>query len=220
MTAYPKDILVFGATGLIGTHILNELLAAKSSFGRLAIFTSPDTVQRKPETISVLKDRGVDVVVGDFTNAADVENAYKGVDTVISAVGRPIIDLQIGLLEIAERTPNIKFFYPSEFGTDIEYGPASKDERPHQLKLKVRRFIAENVRRVQHTYLVTGPYADGYIGRPRDPRAGSFDVKERKATLLGTGEERISLTTMQEYSSLKMLTYPAANAVLVLAGCW
>jgi hypothetical protein len=202
MADHPKDILVFGATGLIGTHIINELIAAKS-FGRLAIFTSLDTLQRKPDVISSLKARGVDVLAGDLTNAADVENAYKGIDTVVSAVGRPIIDLQIGLLEIAERTPNVKFFYPSEFGTDIEYFPNSKDERPHQLKLKVRKFIAGNVRRLQYTYLVTGPYADGYISRSRGARAGNFDVKERKATLLGTGNERISLTTMQEYSSPK-----------------
>jgi hypothetical protein len=199
MEAYPKDILVFGATGLIGTYIINELIAAKKDFGHLAIFTSPNTVQRKSAAISALKASGVEVIVGDLTNVADVEQAYRGIDTVISAVGRPIIDLQIGLLEIAERTENVKFFYPSEFGTDIEYGPASKDEKPHQLKLKVRRFIAENVRRVQYTYLVTGPYADGYIGRSRGPRAGSFDVRERKATLLGTGEEKVSLTTMQEY---------------------
>ena len=203
MAGHPKDILVFGATGLIGTHIINELIAAQTSFGRLAIFTSTDTLQRKPDAISALKARGVDVLTGDLTNAVDVENAYKGIDTVISAVGRPIIDLQIGLLEIAERTPNVKFFYPSEFGTDIEYFANSKDEKPHQLKLKMRKFIAENVRRVQYTYLVTGPYADGYIGRSRGARAGSFDVKERKATLLGTGEEKISLTTMQEYSSLE-----------------
>jgi nucleoside-diphosphate-sugar epimerase len=203
MADHPKDILVFGATGLIGTHIINELIAAQTSFGRLAIFTSPDTLQRKPDAISALKSRGVDVLVGDLTNAADVENAYKGIDTVISAVGRPIIELQIGLLEIAERTPNVKFFYPSEFGTDIEYFPNSKDEKPHQLKLKVRKFVAENVRRLQYTYLVTGPYADGYIGLSMGSRAGNFDVKERKATLLGTGEEKISLTTMQEYSSLE-----------------
>jgi nucleoside-diphosphate-sugar epimerase len=201
MAASPKDILVFGATGLIGSYIISELIAAKQSFGRLAIFTSEDTVQRKSTEIAALKEKGVDVIVGDITNAADIQRAYQGIDTVVSAVGRPIIDLQIKLLEIAEATPTVRLFYPSEFGTDIEYWPHSKDERPHQLKLKVRKYIAEHVNRVQHTYLVTGPYADGYIGRSRDPRAGAFNVQERKATLLGTGEERISLTTMREYLS-------------------
>jgi hypothetical protein len=219
MAAHPSNILVFGATGLIGTHIVNELIAAEPPFNRISIFTSQDTVTRKPDAIASLKSRGITVLVGDFTNAADTERAYQDVDTVVSAVGRPIIDLQIGLLEIAERTPNVKFFYPSEFGTDIEYGPNSKDERPHQLKLKVRKFIAENVKRLQYTYLVTGPYADGYISRSRGARGGSFDVKARKATLLGTGDEKISLTTMQEYYFLKavgdMLTAHSVGRLVV-----
>ena len=199
MASPPKDILVIGATGVIGRFLIQELLAAKDSFGRLAVFTSPDTLERKSTEIQALKANGVEVIIGDLTNAADIRRAYEGVDTIVSAVGRPIIDAQIQLLEIAEATPNVKYFYPSEYGTDIEYGPQSKDERPHQLKLKVRKYIREHIHRLQYTYLVTGPYADLYIGRTGDLRAGGFDVLAKKATLLGTGKEKISLTTMREY---------------------
>jgi len=198
MSGNPKNIIVLGATGVIGRHIISELINARDSFGRLAIFTSEDTLQRKSSEIETLKAKDVDVVVGDITNTADIQRAYKDVDTVVSAVGRPIIDAQIKLLEVAESTPHVKYFYPSEYGTDIEYGPQSKNEKPHQLKLKVRKYIKDNIHRLQYTYLVTGPYADLYIGKTRDEKAGSFDVLGRKATLLGTGKERISLTTMRE----------------------
>lgn len=197
--APPKDILVIGATGLIGRYIIQELVAAKHGFGRLAIFTSPNTAQKKSSETEFLKSQGVDIIVGDLTNTADIQRAYEGIDTVVSAVGRPIIDQQIKLLEIAENSHHISYFYPSEYGTDIEYGPKSKDEKPHQLKLKVRKYIRENIQRLQYTFLVTGPFADGYIsGKRGSLQAGGFDAVGKQATLLGTGHEKISLTTNRE----------------------
>jgi len=52
------------------------------------------------------------------------------------------------------------------------------------------------------TYLVTGPYSDLYISRPGNPKAGSFDVNARQAVLLGTGEEKVSFTTMRDVGRL------------------
>jgi len=201
--APPKNILVIGATGLIGRYIIQELIAAKDAFGRLAVFTSEDTAQKKASEIDSLKSKGVNIILGDLTNTVDIQRAYEGIDTVVSAVGRPIIDKQIKLLEIAENTPSVQYFYPSEFGTDIEFGDRSKDEKPHQLKLKVRKYIRENVHRLQYTFLVTGPFADGYIfGRRGNLQIGGFDAAGKQATLLGTGHEKISLTTNRDVGRL------------------
>lgn len=109
---------------------------------------------------------------------------------------------QIPLLKLAEASSSIKYFYPSEYGTDIEYGPKSPNEKPHQLKLQVRKFIRENVKKLKITYLVTGPYSDLFIAPNKDPRIGSFDPKGKKATLLGTGEEKVSFTTMRDVGRL------------------
>jgi nucleoside-diphosphate-sugar epimerase len=109
---------------------------------------------------------------------------------------------QIPLLKLAEASSSIKYFYPSEYGTDIEYGPKSPKEKPHQLKLQVRKFIRENVRKIKITYLVTGPYSDLFIAPNKDPRIGSFDPKGKKATLLGTGKEKVSFTTMRDVGRL------------------
>ena len=195
-----SKIVLFGATGLIGTHILDAILGADPPFEKVGIFTSPGTAESKSELIQDLKAKGVEIHVGDFENAEDVSKAYAaGYDTIVSAFGRPVIDKQILLIELAEKTSSIKKFFPSEYGTDIEYGPKSKDEPPHQLKLKVRKYIREHVKRLEYTYLVTGPFAEGYIGKASsDERIGSFDVKNRKATLLGSGKDKISLTTMPE----------------------
>jgi len=203
MATSPKNILVFGATGTIGQYLVEALISSKESFGRLGVFTSPTTLQNKSDYINFLKSHNVSIIAGDINSDSDVLAAYKDYDTVVSAVGRNVIAHQIDLIRLAEQTPNIKRFFPSEYGTDIEYDASSASEKPHQLKLKVRHYFKEHVKRLEHTYLVTGPYADGYIGKGwADKRGGSFDVKEKKAVLVGTGEEKVALTTMTDVGKL------------------
>jgi hypothetical protein len=56
-----------------------------------------------------------------------------------------------------------------------------------------------------YTYVVTGPYADMYVHLTGDREAGGWDVKGRKATLLGEGgSAKVSLTTMKEYVSTRL----------------
>ncbi|KAH7401512.1 hypothetical protein BKA66DRAFT_450771 [Pyrenochaeta sp. MPI-SDFR-AT-0127] len=209
----PKNILVFGATGVIGKYIVQELYEAKSSFEKVGIFTSPSTAETKKTEVNSLKEKGIDVIVGDVQSKVDVAKAYKGYDTVISALGRNAILSQIPLLELAEESSSIRYFYPSEYGTDIEFGPSSAFEKPHQLKLQIRKYIRENIRKLNVTYLVTGPYSDLYFApASTDNRVGSFNVREQKATLLGTGNEKVSFTTMKDVGRLLVaaLTTPTS----------
>lgn len=96
----------------------------------------------------------------------------------------------------------MKWFFPSEYGTDIAYSPASIHEKPHQQKLKVRAVLENEISRddLDYSYVVTGPFAEMYLHfTPGLEEAGGWDVKSRKAVLLGAkGEERVSLTTMEE----------------------
>jgi hypothetical protein len=198
--AKTRSILVFGATGLIGTYILDAILAADPPFEKVGIFTSAATAESKAQLIKDLEAKGVHVHIGDIKSSDDVLKAYAGgYDTIVSALGRATIAEQILLVELAEKIEDIKKFFPSEYGTDIEYGPQSKDEKPHQQKLKVRKYIRENVQRLEYTYLVTGPFAEGYVGKPmKEKRAGGVDVKAGKAFLPGAGTEKVSLTTNSE----------------------
>ncbi|KAH6637775.1 hypothetical protein C7974DRAFT_306960 [Boeremia exigua] len=197
----PRKILIFGATGLIGKYIIQEIVSAQPPFEKIGLFTSPATVEKKAEEIQGWREKGVEVVVGDVNDEGDVRDAYKSYDTVISALGRNAILTQIPLLRLAAQSPSIRYFYPSEYGTDIEYSPASASEPPHQLKLQVRAYIREQVQDLSVTYLVTGPYSDLYFA-PSGAGAGSFDPKARRATLLGTGEEKVSFTTMRDVGRL------------------
>lgn len=66
----------------------------------------------------------------------------------------------------------------------------------------MRKYIRENTQKLKVTYLVTGPYSDLYFGKSPEPKAGTFDVRARKATLLGTGEEQVSFTTEMDVGRL------------------
>jgi hypothetical protein len=103
----------------------------------------------------------------------------------------------------ASETPNITRFFPSEYGTDIEHNSRSPSEKPHQLKLKVRAYAKTILKDKLHfTYLVTGPYSDMYITQSSKDEIGTFDVKGKKAVLLGDGNGKVAFTAMQEYNSL------------------
>lgn len=78
MSTELKSVLVFGATGVIGQYIITSLIKAETCFERLAIFTSPSTVDKKAKQVGALKEKGVEIIVGDFTNKEDVLKAYAG----------------------------------------------------------------------------------------------------------------------------------------------
>lgn len=206
-----KNILIFGATGLIGTHITSAILAAAPTHDwSIAIFTSPSTAASKSQLLADLAARGAEILTGDITSAADIRSAYArngGIDTVVSCLGRPVIDKQNLLIELADQTSSVRRFLPSEYGTDIEYDVTSKDEKPHQMKLGVRATIRQ-CKDLEHTFVVTGPYGDADAGLylsasgKRAQEAGVFDVANRRAVVIGDGKRRISLTTMRDVGKL------------------
>ncbi|KAI1615094.1 isoflavone reductase [Exophiala viscosa] len=198
-----KKLLIIGATGLIGKYITLALVQSKSKFDRIAILTSADTVQNKVQEIEDLKKEGVDIIVGDVTNFKDVVDAYRDIDTVISAVGRNVIEHQVELIRLANDSDTVHRFFPSEYGTDIEYSPASANEKPHQKKLIVRAAM-KSCDNLDYTYVVTGPYADLCLG-PMMGQLGSFDVIKKEAVLLDDGNLKTSYTTMRDVGNLVTL---------------
>jgi nucleoside-diphosphate-sugar epimerase len=209
MATQAKNVLVFGGTGVIGKFLVQELVNAKDNFGRIAIFTSQNTLDTKHDVIAKLKSDGVEVFAGDLKDHAYLKEVLGGAgngepfDTIVNAFGRNAILEQIPLLDLAETTTTVKRFFPSEYGTDIEYDETSPPEPPHQLKLKVRAHIKNNIRRLEYTYLVTGPYSDLYLGPSKPAQdAGAFVVPEKKAVLLYDGNGPVSLTNMTDVGKL------------------
>jgi nucleoside-diphosphate-sugar epimerase len=194
-----SKILIFGGTGTIGRYITSALLRAQPSFQQLVLFTSPNSAKEKAQQLDKWKSEGLSVIVGDLTSEADVKAAYTGVDTVISAVGRGGLQHQINLLRLAEESESVKWFLPSEFGTDIEHNDKSPNEKPHQLKLQVRKYIRESLKRVKVTYVVTGPYFDMWVdAAPGFEVAGGFIPEKKHAYVIEDGNGKVGFCTMPE----------------------
>ena len=77
-----QNILIFGATGQIGSFILTAVLSARSQFGRVAIFTSPHTAETKAADLEILKKQNVEVIVGDISDENAIKAAYNGENPV------------------------------------------------------------------------------------------------------------------------------------------
>lgn len=204
-----SNILIFGATGYIGTYITEKVIAAQPTFNHITIFTSPETVANKSDLLEGWKKQAgnVSVITGSADSEADVKAAYKKdqIDTVICAFGRNAIAKQIELIQWADEGDDVKWFLPSEYGTDIEYGPQSKDEKPHQQKLKVRAFVRDQVKRVRVTYVVTGPYFESWAQEKTpmpDIAVSQFHVEDKVAQLIEDGEGKIAFTSMPDVGKL------------------
>ncbi|KAI1336678.1 NAD(P)-binding protein [Xylariaceae sp. FL0016] len=217
-----SKILLIGATGVIGKYITDAIVSASPPVVQdIAVFTSPATASSldKQDLLSSWKSRGVYVITGDVNSSNDIAKAYEGVDTVVSCLGRNGLAIQIELLKLAEESKTVKWFFPSEYGTDIEYDASSKDEKPHQNKLKVRKFIRENIKKVSCTYLVTGPYIDMYLAlSPAGRFAGGYDPKAKQAVVVGSGDDRVGFTSMLDVGKLLVaaLRHPEASKGKVL----
>lgn len=207
----PGNVLIVGATGVIGRYITDAIIASGAAL-QVTVFTSPTTASApagspKHALISRWRAEGVQLVEGDINDRDDIRRAYRGQNTVVSALGRDSLLSQIELLRVAEEdsqagSGSVQWFIPSEFGTDIEYDAAkSPHEKPHQNKLKVRAFVREHVKKLKVTYVVTGPYIDMFLALSPVAEAqanGGYDVKTKKAVVVEDGEGRIGFTTMPE----------------------
>ncbi|KAL4881791.1 hypothetical protein BJY04DRAFT_54056 [Aspergillus karnatakaensis] len=202
-----SNLLFFGATGAIGSYIIAAIVTSRDSFGRIAVFTSEATLSSKSTEINALREKGVEIITGDVTKKEDVVRAFEGIDTVVSALGRGVIANQVDLIRWADETPHIKRFLPSEYGTDIEYSPASANEKPHQQKLKVRAALRET-KDLEYAFVVTGPYADVpfFLAAGGQKKNGSFDVKNKSAVVIGDGKGRISLVACSDVGKFVVQT--------------
>jgi hypothetical protein len=56
----------------------DQIIKAKASLNRIAIFTSPSTAQSKSEALDKLKAQGAEIIIGDINSSSDLSNAFQG----------------------------------------------------------------------------------------------------------------------------------------------
>ncbi|GAL31855.1 oxidoreductase [Vibrio maritimus] len=114
------NILVVGATGYLGQHILKELLLRGASFKALA---------RNRTKLEMMGLDASQIVEAQVTDSKQLDGHFNGVDVVISCLGITRqrdavtymdVDYQANLnvLEAAEKSGVKKFIYISAFGAE------------------------------------------------------------------------------------------------------
>nr|ACU24568.1 unknown [Glycine max] len=169
-----KDrILVLGPTGAIGRHIVwASLKAGNPTFilvrdtpasvnkPRLVTAANPET---REELIQSFQNSGVTLIQGDLNDHESLVKAIKQVDVVICSFGRLLIEDQVKIVAAIKEAGNVKRFFPSEFGLDVDRHDATEPVREvFEEKAKIRRVIeAEGI---PYTYLCCHAFT-GYFLR-------------------------------------------------------
>jgi len=108
-----KNVLVIGATGLLGPHIV--LALAQSGSFNVSVLTTKNADDPK---LASFKAQGVNVLHANYDDKSSLIHAFTGQDVVISTVGTAAFEKQALFIDAAVEA-GVKRFFPSEFGTDV-----------------------------------------------------------------------------------------------------
>jgi len=130
--AHKSKILIIGGTGYIGKFIVEA--SAKSGHPTFALVresTVSDPVKGK--LVEKFKGLGVTLLHGDLYDHESLVKAFKQVDVVISTVGHLQLADQVKIIAAIKEAGNIKRFFPSEFGNDVDRVMLLSQQRLHLL---------------------------------------------------------------------------------------
>lgn len=130
-----KKVLIAGATGNLGPHLIREL---SNQGHQVSALVRTETLQNE-DKMRILHEAGVNIIEGDLDDPASLARACAGQDIVISAVGAGQIMQQVELARAAQAA-GVKRFIPSEFGVD-PFAAASDSSDLFQVKAKAQEEI-------------------------------------------------------------------------------
>ncbi|PVH93988.1 NAD(P)-binding protein [Periconia macrospinosa] len=190
-----KNVVVIGASGSLGPHVLEALLES-SSFNVTAL-----SRQGSNSTYP----SGVKVVHADYSSQDSLTAAFKGQDAVLSFVGVQGFKDQQRLIDAAIAA-GVKRFIPSE------YGGNTRDERVLSqitiaaLKVNAVKYLQSKEDQISWTAIITGIFFDWGI------RVGffGFDIASNTVSLIDDGKPTWSTTNLAQIARavVKVLEKP------------
>ncbi|RVW48297.1 Isoflavone reductase-like protein [Vitis vinifera] len=179
-----SKILIIGGTGYIGKFIVAA--SAKSGHPTFALVRE-STVSEKFEIIESFKSSGVTLVYGDLYDHESLVKAIKQVDVVISTVGHAQLPDQVKIIAAIKEAGNVKRFFPSEFGNDVDRVHAVEPAKTaFAIKAQIRRTIeAEGI---PYTYVSSNFFAGYFL--PSLSQPGATTPPRDKVIILGDGNPK------------------------------
>ena len=205
--------LIVGATGLLGSDICRRMSAQGHALRALVRNTS------NPETVADLKRLGAELVTGDLKNPRSLDDACRGITTVLSTASSTLsrqegdsieaVDRQgqLDLIDAAEQA-GVKHFVLISFpNVDIDF-PLQTAKRAVENRLRQSR--------MSHTILQPTFFSEVWLS----PALG-FDVANGRAQIYGAGHNKISWISFQDVArfAVASLDNPqAVNTTIKLGG--
>uniref|UniRef100_A0ACD5V975 Uncharacterized protein n=1 Tax=Avena sativa TaxID=4498 RepID=A0ACD5V975_AVESA len=178
-----SQVLVIGGAGYIGRFIV----AASAREGHPTSVLVRDAAPADPAKAAVLqgfRDAGVTLVKGDIYDHESLVAAIKSTDVVISAVGYAQLPDQTLIIAAIKEVGNVKRFFPSEFGNDVDHVHAVEPAKSvFGAKARIRRAIeAEGI---PYTFVSSNFFAGRFL--PSLAQIGVTGPPADKVLILGDG---------------------------------
>ncbi|PON93429.1 Hopanoid-associated sugar epimerase [Trema orientale] len=186
MADQKSKVLIIGGTGYIGKFVVEASAKARHpTFALVRESTVNDPVKGK--LVQKFMDLGVTLLHGDLYDHESLVKAIKQVDVVISTVGHMQIADQVKIIAAIKEAGNIKRFFPSEFGTDVDHVNAVEPAKSvFAVKAQIRRAVeAEGI---PYTYVACN-YFGGYF-LPTLGQPGVSAPPRDKVIILGDGNPK------------------------------
>ena len=166
------NLLVFGATGGTGNELVNQALAKGHAV--TAFVRNPDKLSTQHSNLNIVK--------GDVTDVAAVEQAVKGQDAVFPTLGSSSLQKNPALIEgvrnivkAMEQHGVRRFIYESSLGVGDSRKRVNPLVRFVVIPLVLRNAIADHTEKEQ---IIKQSQLDWVIIRPAglttDPRTGDY----------------------------------------------
>ncbi|KAK2665340.1 hypothetical protein Ddye_003914 [Dipteronia dyeriana] len=194
MASSKSKILFIGGTGYIGKYIVEaSVLAGHPTL----VLVREATLygDSRAQVIDTFKSLGVDFIIGDLYDHKSLVEAIKKVDVVISTVGQGQLPDQDKIIAAIKEAGNVKRFFPSEFGNDVDRVHAVEPVKTaFAIKANVRRAVeAEGI---PYTY-VSSNFFSGYF-LPTLAQPGASAPPRDKVIILGDGNPKVMASSMSK----------------------
>lgn len=181
-----KNVVLVGATGNLGPHLLQQLNAAPDINARVLARPTSAILKNPPKDVSI--------ITADFDSKDSLAEALKGVDAIVFSTGVGGFLAQKTFLDAAIAA-GVKRFIPSEFGSDYNNVNAQKMAVFGE-KMEARKAIVERADRGEITWtaLSNGPFLEwcinnGFLG---------VNAKDKTAILYDGGKNYFSCSSFPD----------------------
>ncbi|MQL88733.1 hypothetical protein Taro_021302 [Colocasia esculenta] len=184
-----SKVLVIGGTGYIGRFVVEaSAKAGNPTFLLIRKSTAESTDSNKAKLLQGFKDAGVTFLYGDLYDHESLVSAIKQVDVVISTVGTGQVPDQTRIIAAIKEGGNVKRFFPSEFGNDVDRVHAVEPAKSaFEGKAKIRRLLeAEGI---PHTIVSSNFFAGYFLPSLAQPGFLSSPPRD-KVIILGDGNPK------------------------------